>query len=75
MIYEDKNNISIKDDDIIVFSHPDSQEPTLFNKRATNVKLCFWSKNEQRYIPFSDVFDQHIEEAEIVHNSIEMKKE
>lgn len=58
MIYRDKNNKEIKDDEVILFTHEDKIEPTGFNKYAVNVKLCFWSENEKRYIPFSENYDE-----------------
>lgn len=76
MIYRDKNNNEIKDGDAILVSLQDSQEKTGYNKFVTDVELCFWSKIENRYIPFSEVYDHnYIEVAEIVKNHVNQHKE
>jgi len=72
--YIDKYKKEIKDGDILLFSHEDSVQPSGFSKYITNVELCFWSDIEERYIPFSEIYDEELlEEAEIVINSINKK--
>ena len=55
MIYKDQNKKEIKDNDVLLFTHEDSVEPTGFYSYATNVKLCFWSENKKRYIPLAEI--------------------
>ena len=74
MIYKDQNKNEIKDDDILLFTHEDSVEPTGFYNYATNVKLCFWSKNEKRYIPFSEINKETlIEDCQVINLKTENK--
>ena len=71
MKYHDTNNNEIKDGDALLFSLEDNIEKTGFNKFVTDVQLCFWSKNEKRYIPFSEQYDRnYIKESEIVKNQV-----
>lgn len=71
MKYHDKNNKEIKNEDVILFSLEDEMEPTGYNKFATDVKLCFWSENEKRYIPFKENFTHtHIPEVERINHQI-----
>ena len=65
MRYTEKNNLEVKDGDTLLFTLKDEVEPTGFNKYALDVKLCYWSENEKRYIPFQERYDHaHIKEAE-----------
>lgn len=71
MKYKDTNNINIKDGDALLFTLEDELEKTGFNKYVTDVQLCFWSKNENRYIPFSEQYETtFIKETEIVRNQV-----
>ena len=68
MIYLDKNKQEIKDNDGGLLTHEDSVEPTGYSRYVTNVKLCFWSENEKRYIPFSEIAEESvIVEGEVVN--------
>lgn len=74
MKYFDLNKKEIQNDDTVLFSHEDSQEPSGFNRRVSNVKLCFWSEIERRYIPFSEVYSNpNIKDVEVITNSVELK--
>ena len=74
MKYIDKKGKVIKDGQLIVFRLPDQVQPKGYYMVASNVKLCFWSKNENRYVPFSDNYSQKlIKDAEIVDNSVNIK--
>ncbi|AUS06461.1 hypothetical protein [Pseudotamlana carrageenivorans] len=74
MTFRDKNNRDIKDGDAVIFTHEDSVEPTGFNKRVTEERLCFWSAIEGRYIPFKEVYDfPLIKDAERVRNDLNCK--
>lgn len=71
MEIKDKNGIEIKDNNILLLTYEDSVEPTGYNKVATNVKLCYWSDIEERYIPLSELNQEGIiVEGEIIKNSI-----
>jgi len=68
MIYQDKNKTEIKDNDGVLFTHEDSVETTGYSRYVTNVKLCFWSENEKRYIPFSEIDEESvIAEGEVIN--------
>jgi len=68
MTFHDKNGKYIKDDDLILFTHEDSVEPSGESKYASLVKLCFWSDIEKRYIPFSEVYDSApVKSGEIIN--------
>jgi len=68
MIYLDKNKQEIKDSDGILLTHEDSVETTGYFRYVTNVKLCFWSENEKRYIPFSEIDEESvIAEGEVIN--------
>ena len=68
MTYKDKNKKEIKDDNVVLFTHEDSVEPTGYYSYATNIKLCFWSENEKRYIPFSEINEKTvIEDCEVIN--------
>ena len=68
MIYLDKNKQEIKDSDGILLTHKDSVETTGYSRYVTNVKLCFWSENEKRYIPFSEIDEESvIAEGEVIN--------
>lgn len=74
MKYHDTNNNEIKDGDALLFALEDIVEKTGFNKFVTDVKLCFWSENEKRYIPFSEQYDQtFIRDSEIIKNRTKQK--
>ena len=68
MIYQDKNKKEIKDGDGILFTHEDSVEPKGYSRYLTNVKLCFWSQNEKKYIPLSEIDEKSvIVEGEVIN--------
>ena len=74
MIYKDQNKKEIKDNDVLLFTHEDSVEPTGFCSYATNVKLCFWSENEKRYIPHSEINKETlIEDCQVINLKTENK--
>ena len=74
MKYHDTNNNEIKDGDVLLFSLEDKVEKSGFNKFVTDVQLCFWSKIEKRYIPFSEQYDHSfIKECEVVKNEVNQK--
>lgn len=73
MEYLDKNKKEITDGDTILFVHEDNVEPGGFNKRVSNVKLCFWSGIEKRYIPFSEAYEEgNINDGEVIYNSVNL---
>ena len=43
-------------------------EPTGYSRYLTNVKLCFWSQNEKKYIPLSEIDEKSvIVEGEVIN--------
>ena len=75
MIHLDKNKQEIKDSDGLLLTHEDSVEPTGYSRYVTNVKLCFWSENEKRYIPFSEIDEESvIAEGEVINLRTEKQK-
>lgn len=71
MIYKDKYNREIKDGDTLLSQFKDEVEPSGFNKVVSKVRLCFWSKIEQRYIPFLETEKEEIiTNTEIINNDI-----
>lgn len=76
MTYRDRNNQDIKDGDAVIFTHEDSVDPKGIKKRVTDVRMCFWSAIEGRYIPFKEVYDHtFIKDAERVRNDLNCKPE
>ena len=75
MIYLDKNKQEIKDNDGVLFTHEDPVEITGYSRYVTSVKLCFWSENEKRYIPFSEIDEESvIAEGEVINLRTEKQK-
>lgn len=75
MDFKDTKNSLITDGDLLLFTHADTQEKGGYSRHVTNVKLCFWSANENRYIPFSELSDnEQIDYSEIVQNKANIAK-
>ncbi len=72
MKYHDQNKKQIIDGDTILFVNEDKVEPNGFSKTVSNVKLCFWSDIEKRYIPFSELYEIELIDAEVIHNSVNL---
>lgn len=71
MDFIDQNNTLINDGDALLFSHEDKLEPSGYSRYITNVRLCFWSENEKRYIPLIEQYkDGVVDESEVVINSV-----
>lgn len=56
MKYKDKHGTEIRTGHTVLASHQDTQEPSGFSKVVSDVQLCFYSKNEKRYVPFKDEY-------------------
>lgn len=71
MKYLDKNKQQIESGDALLFELEDKMEPTGSHKYVTPVELCFWSNNEQRFIPLRENYENGIiEEAEKIEIQI-----
>ena len=76
MIYLDKNKQEIKDSDVILFILEDSSQPTGYSCDASNVKLCFWSEDREKYVAFSEVDEKSvIEHGEVINLRTENNKQ
>jgi hypothetical protein len=77
MEFKDKNNQTIKDGDAILFSLEDEMEIGGFAKIVSNVELCFYSKQLDRYLPLSLYASKSgaLDDVNVVINHIDPKNE
>jgi len=77
MNYTDKNCQIIKDGDAILFSLKDEIEIGGYAKIVSNVELCFYSKQLDKYIPLSSHSNTKgfLNDVDIVRNHIDTKLE